>query len=56
MINTVKDLLDSLRIKGVNEISGFLDIKHGPTIGAMYEGLTKELQLKCIELLKGESK
>ena len=48
MINTVKDLLDSLRIKGVNEISGFLDIKHGPTIGAMYEGLTKELMNKAI--------
>lgn len=48
MINTIKDLLESLRIQGVNEISSFLDIKHGPTIGDMYEGLTKEMMNKAI--------
>ena len=48
MINTIKDLLDSLRMQGINEINEFLDIKHGPTIGEMYEGLTKELMDKAI--------
>ena len=48
MINTIKDLLESLRIQGVNEISSFLDIKHGPTIDDMYEGLTKEMMNKAI--------
>lgn len=48
MINTIKDLLESLRIQGVNEISTFLDIKHGPTIGDMYEGLTIEMMNKAI--------
>ena len=48
MINTIKDLLESLRLQGINEISAFLDIKHGPTIGDMYEGLTKEMMDKAI--------
>lgn len=48
MINTIKDLLESLRIQGINEINTFLGIKHGPTIGGMYEGLTKELMDKAI--------
>lgn len=48
VINTVKDLLDSLKEKGLNEIEEFVCIKHGPTIGAMYEGLTKELMNKAI--------
>jgi|GEM_PF-4969781 hypothetical protein len=42
MINTIKDLLEALRNQGINDISEFLDIKHGPTIGDMYEGLTKK--------------
>lgn len=42
MINTIKDLLEELRSQGINDISEFLDIKHGPTIGGMYEGLTKK--------------
>jgi len=48
MINSVKDLLDSLKKQGKSEISEFLFIKHGPTIGAMYEGLTKELMEQAI--------
>ena len=48
VINTVKDLMDSLKEKGISEIEDFLYIKHGPTIGAMYEGLTKELMDKAI--------
>lgn len=48
MINTIKDLLESLRLQGINEISAFSDIKHGPTIGDMYEGLTKEMMDKAI--------
>lgn len=47
-INTIKDLLESLRIQGINEISKYLDVKHGTTIGNMYEGLTKELMNKAI--------
>lgn len=48
MINTIKDLLEALMSQGVKEINTFLDIKHGPTIGNMYEGLTKELMNKAI--------
>lgn len=48
MINTVKELLDSLKEKGISEIEDFLYIKHGPTIGAMYEGLTKQLMDKAV--------
>jgi hypothetical protein len=48
MINTIKELLESIRIQGINEISKFSHIKHGPTIGDMYEGLTKEMLNKAI--------
>ncbi len=48
MINSVKDLLDSIMNQGKDEISKYLFIKHGPTIGAMFEGLTKELMEKAI--------
>lgn len=48
MINTIKELLESIRIQGINEISKFSHIKHGPTIGGMYEGLTKEMLNKAI--------
>lgn len=48
MINTIIDLLEALKIQGVNDINPFLNIKHGPTIGDMYEGLTKELMNKAI--------
>lgn len=48
MINTIKDLIESLRNQGISEVSTFLDIKHGSTIGDMYEGLTKDLMNKAI--------
>ncbi len=48
MINTVYELLCSLKEKGVNDIEPYLNIGHNPTIGDMYEGLTKELANKAI--------
>jgi hypothetical protein len=42
MIRTVADLLQSLA-KAEGERLANLDIKHAPTIGAMYEGLTENL-------------
>lgn len=48
MINTIKELLESLMVQGVNKINSFHDIKHPTTIGDMYEGLTKELLNKAI--------
>ena len=43
MIKTFKDLLQDLKEKGIQEIEQYLNIGHNPTIGDMYEGLTKEL-------------
>lgn len=48
MICTLTDLLNSIKKQGIEKIEEFLYIKHGPTIGAMYEGLTKELMSKAI--------
>lgn len=48
MINTVYELLCSLKEKGVNDIEPYLNIGHNPTIGDMYEELTKELANKAI--------
>lgn len=48
MINTIKELLESLMVQGVDKINSFHDIKHPSTIGDMYEGLTKELLNKAI--------
>ncbi len=48
MICTLTDLLNSIKKQGIERIEEFLYIKHGPTIGAMYEGLTKELMSKAI--------
>lgn len=47
-IKTVSELLLAIRDKGVSEIEPFLKVKHGPTIGSMYEGLTKEIAEKAI--------
>ena len=48
MIKTFNDLLEAIRAKGIKEIEPFLNIKHGPTIGDMYEGLTKEIVSKAL--------
>lgn len=48
MINTVKDLMIELKDNGISEIEEYLSIKHGPTIGTMYEGLTKDIIDKAI--------
>ena len=48
MIKTVNDLLTAIKAKGVEEIEQFYNIKHGPTIGAMYEGLSKKIVSKAL--------
>ena len=48
MINTIYELLSLLKDKGVAEIEPYLNIQHNPTIGDMYEGLTKILTDKAI--------
>ena len=48
MIKTIHELLSAIREKGIDEIEPFLKIGHNPTIGDMYEGLTKELMNKVI--------
>lgn len=48
MIDTIYDLLLSLKDKGVAQIEPFLNIQHNPTIGDMYEGLTKSLAKKAL--------
>lgn len=42
-IKTVGDFLMKLRDNGVKEIEPYLNIGHNPTIGDMFEGLTKRL-------------
>jgi hypothetical protein len=42
MIKTVSDLLQDIRNREVELLDGE-DIKHAPTIGAMYEGLTRDI-------------
>ena len=46
--NTIYELLYSIKDKGVAEIEPYLNIQHNPTIGDMYEGLTKILTDKAI--------
>lgn len=48
MIKNISQLLEEIKTHGVEEISQYLNIQHNPTIGAMYEGLTKELAEKSI--------
>ncbi|MBR1432500.1 DUF6602 domain-containing protein [Ruminococcus sp.] len=48
IIKNISELLLAIRDKGVSEIEPFLKLKHGPTIGDMYEGLTKEIAEKSI--------
>ncbi len=43
MIRTVGDLLHALRENEEQRIRSFMPIPHAPTIGAMYEGTTKQL-------------
>lgn len=48
MIQTIYQLLAAMKDRGVKEIEPYLGIGHNPTIGDMYEGLTKELMEKAI--------
>lgn len=48
MIETIHELLLAMKNKGVDEIEPYLNIGHNPTIGDMYEGLTKQLMAKTI--------
>lgn len=50
MIKTVADLLDAFLKKESGALAKRTDIKHGPTIGAMYEGLTRDALEKHILL------
>lgn len=47
-INTICNLMESLRNQGLEEIEPLLNLGHNPTIGNMYEGLTKELMNRAI--------
>lgn len=48
MIETVYQLLEELKKQGLSLIDPNLDIGHNPTIGRMYEGLTKTLMDQAI--------
>ena len=48
MIRNTNELLEAIRDKGINEIDEFNNIKHAPTIGDMYEGLTKKIAEEAI--------
>ncbi|MNW32566.1 hypothetical protein D3C74_95110 [compost metagenome] len=48
MISTVLELLNEIKKNGVEDILKYLNYNHNPTIGSMYEGLTKELLSKAI--------
>lgn len=48
IIKTYSDLLLELKNKGVEEIEKYLNIGHNPTIGSMYEGLTKDIAKKTV--------
>lgn len=48
MIKTIHQLLTEIKNKGIEEIEPFLNIEHGPMIGDMYEGLTKEIVEKSL--------
>lgn len=45
---SVANLLEEFKKKGLADIDKFLCVKHGPMIGDMYEGLTKEIVGKSI--------
>jgi len=47
-IKTINQLLTGIKNKGIKEIEPFLKIGHGPMIGNMYEGLTKEIVEKSL--------
>lgn len=47
-IKNVSELLLAIRDRGVSDIEPYLKVKHGPTIGDMFEGLTKEIAEKSI--------
>lgn len=48
MIETIYQLLFAMKENGIKEIEPYLHIGHNPTIGDMYEGLTKQLMEKTI--------
>lgn len=48
LIETIYQLLAAMKDRGVKEIEPYLGIGHNPTIGDMYEGLTKELMEKAV--------
>lgn len=48
MINNIADLLNSFKIQEQELLKKYGIIKHGPTIGDMYEGLTKDILEKGI--------
>ncbi len=54
LIRTVNELLIAIRDRGIKEIKSFLNIKHEPTIGDMYEGFTKTLAGKAV-ILRGKN-
>jgi hypothetical protein len=47
MIKTIADLLHELMVKEAAQLDGD-SVKHGPTIGAMYEGLTRDILDRAI--------
>ncbi len=47
-VETISELLCAIRDIGLKQIEPMHDIKHGPTIGEMYEGLTQEIVEKAI--------
>lgn len=48
MIETIHELLVAMKEKGIEDIEPYLNIKHNPTIGEMYEGLTHQLMERTI--------
>lgn len=47
-VKSVSELLVAIRDIGLKEIKPMHEIKHGPTIGEMYEGLTQDIAEKAI--------
>ncbi len=48
MIKTVGDFLQALKKIEEQRIASFIPIPHAPTIGAMYEGATRQLLDKAL--------
>lgn len=48
MIRTVGDLLVAVRDTEIKRLASFPELRHGPVIGDMYEGLTRELVERAI--------